>query len=217
MRHSNVPAALLSRVKSELQPVRPLASPGRRALALVPLGIALMVGIPVFWAWYAHINVFAPWPWRGLSLIEALVGVLVLAAAFREAVPGRELSRQTVWIVLGGACASFLIVNLSSAADANVPAETVMRWLRECIGRVIAFSAPALAIPIWLVSRALPNRPALTGAFCGLGVGLMADAGLRMLCWDGEHAHIVIAHGGAIAVLMALGALSTTMLERMKR
>ena len=40
-------------------------------------------------------------------------------------------------------------------------------------------SIPALIAPAWLVSRALPNRPALTGALCGLGVGVMADAGLR--------------------------------------
>ena len=41
-------------------------------------------------------------------------------------------------------------------------------------------SVPALLAPAWLVSRALPNRPAPTGTLCGLGIGLMADAGLRL-------------------------------------
>ena len=51
---------------------------------------------------------------------------------------------------------------------------------------------------------------------CGLGVGLMADAGLRLACWDGVYAHIVLAHGGAVVLLVALGALSATIVERIK-
>jgi hypothetical protein len=78
------------------------------------------------------------------------------------------------------------------------------------------FSVPALAIPAWLVSCALPNRPAVTGALCGLGVGLMSDAGLRMLCWNGEYVHVLVAHGGAIAMLMALGAASAVTMQRRK-
>jgi len=37
------------------------------------------------------------------------------------------------------------------------------------------------------------------------------------MCWDGEHAHVVLAHGGSIAVLVALGAVSATLVERVKR
>jgi hypothetical protein len=44
----------------------------------------------------------------------------------------------------------------------------------------------------------------------------MADAGLRLLCWDGDYAHVLVAHGGAILILVALGALSATTVERIK-
>lgn len=64
--------------------------------------------------------------------------------------------------------------------------------------------------------RALPRRPVLTGALCGLGVGVMADAGLRLFCWGGELVHIVLAHGGAIAILMALGAFGASIVEWVK-
>ena len=216
MTESHVPTALLAAVKSDLRPVRPLATPGRRALALVPLGVALLIGLPAFWIWSRHITALAPWSSWSLSPLETIAGLLVLAAAFREAVPGRELSALTLATVTGLAWVAFLGINLSGALPADVGTETVVRWIGECIGMAAAFSVPALAIPTWLVSRALPNRPAMTGALCGLGVGLLADAGLRMLCWDGERVHIVVAHGGAIAILMALGALSATIVERIK-
>jgi hypothetical protein len=215
MRETRVPAALFSAVKRDLRPVRPLASPARRALALLPIAIVLLVGMPIFWAWRTH-GVLAPWPSWGLSVLETSLSLVILAAGFREAVPGRELSARALSVLICVACIGFLLINATTRGPASVPAETSIRWIRECISMAIAFSAPALIAPAWLVSRALPNRPALTGALCGLGVGLMADAGLRLACWDGVYAHIVLAHGGAVVLLVALGALSATLVERVK-
>ena len=56
----------------------------------------------------------------------------------------------------------------------------------------------------------------MTGALCGLGVGMMADAGLRLFCRDGAIAHIVVAHGGASILVVALGALGASVFERIK-
>jgi hypothetical protein len=215
MRETRVPAALFSAVQRDLQPVRPLASPARRALALLPIAIVLLVGMPMFWAWRTH-GVLAPWPAWGLSALETVLSLVIVAAGLREAVPGRELSARALSVLICVACLGFLLVNATTRGPVAVPAETWIRWIRECISMAIAFSAPALIAPAWLVSRALPNRPALTGALCGLGVGLMADAGLRLACWDGVYAHIVLAHGGAVVLLVALGALSAALVERIK-
>jgi hypothetical protein len=215
MNKTRVPAALFSAVQRDLRPVRPLASPARRALALLPVALVLLVGMPMFWAWRTH-GVLAPWPAWGPSILETALSLVVLAAGFREAVPGRELSARALSVLACLACNGFLLVNATTRGPASVPDETWIRWIRKCISMAIAFSAPALIAPAWLVSRALPNRPALTGALCGLGVGLMADAGLRLACWDGVYAHIVLAHGGAVVLLVALGALSATLVERVK-
>lgn len=217
MSETRVPDLLLSAVQRDLRPVRPLASPARRALALLPLGIVLLIGMPLFWDWRHHVPALAPWPSWGLSALETAAGLLILAAGFREAIPGRELSGRAVSALIVLAWAGFLVLNATTHEPLPaVPAVTTTRWILECIGMAIAFSIPALAAPALLVSRALPNRPALTGALYGLGIGLMADAGLRLFCWGSEYAHIVVAHGGAIAILMALGALSATIVERVK-
>lgn len=212
-----VPAALLAAVKRDLRPVRALASPGTRALALVPLALVLLVGLPAFWQWHDDLAQLAPWRAWALSPLETATGLVALAAGFRTAIPGRELSRATWAAMLGAGWIGFLVLNaIHPAPPAAVPPETTLRWIGECVAMATVFSLPTLAIVAWLVARALPGRPALTGAVCGLGVGMMADAGLRLCCWDGDRLHIVVAHGGAIAIAMALGSLSALLAERVK-
>ena len=103
MREPRVPAALFSAVKRDLRPVRPLASPARRALALVPVAIVLLVGMPIFWAWQTQ-GVIAPWSSWGLSALETALSLVILAAGFREAVPGRELSARALSVLICVAC-----------------------------------------------------------------------------------------------------------------
>jgi hypothetical protein len=215
MNASRLPAALFNAVKHDLKPVRPLASPERRAFALLPIAVALLVGLPEFWSWRTHTDL-APWPSWALSAMETALSLVILAAGLREAVPGRELSVRRVAALLCIAAAGFVLVNLTTLSPAGIPRVLWLQWSRECILTAITFSVPALIAPAWLVSRALPNRPALAGVLCGLSVGLMADAGLRLFCWDGDYAHVLIAHGGAILILAALGALSSMIVERIK-
>ena len=215
MNETNIPSALYDAVRHDLKPVRSLISPERRALALLPIGILLLVGLPEFWNWRAHASL-APWPSWGASIVEMLLSLGVLAAGFREAVPGRELSNRTLMLWVSIACVTFVLVNSTMRSPAGIPETLWLHWFRECIVTAVTFSVPALIAPAWLVSRALPNRPALTGALCGLGIGLMADAGLRLFCWDGDYVHVLVAHGGAILILVALGAVCATVIERIK-
>lgn len=214
MSQAQVPAALLSVVKRDLNPVRPLASPALRALALLPVGLILLLGMPAFWYWQAHVKL-APWTSWLWSTLEMVLSLIVLAAAFREAVPGRELSGRKLSALIVAACAGLFLFNSGTQPPAPSAAHVWMHWVWECLYMTISFSIPALVVPAWLVARALPNRPALTGALCGLGVGIMADAGLRLFCWDGG-THLIVAHGGAVVLLVALGATCATVVERIK-
>lgn len=214
MSQARVPAALLCVVKRDLNPVRPLASPSRRALALFPIGLLLLVGMPAFWHWQAQVKL-APWTSWLWSTLETLLSLVVLAAAFREAVPGRELSGRRLMSLVIVAGAGLVLFNAGTEPPPETSTHDWMHWVWECMYMTISFSLPALVVPAWLVSRALPNRPALTGALCGLGVGIMADAGLRLFCWDGG-THLIVAHGGAVVLLVALGAICATLVERLK-
>jgi len=215
MNRTNMPAALYDAVRRDLKPVRSLVSPELRALALLPVGVLLLVGLPEFWSWKTHVALAPASAW-GLSVIETLLSLVILAAGFREAVPGRELSGKALAVLISITCVAFVVINSTSRSPHGIPEALWLHWFRECIVTAVTFSIPALIAPAWLVSRALPNRPALTGALCGSGVGIMADAGLRLFCWDGDYMHILVAHGGAILLLVALGALCATVIERIK-
>jgi hypothetical protein len=213
-----VPSDLLLAVKRDLRPVRPLASPGRRAFMLIPVALALLVLAPQFWGWRSNLDDLSLWISWGLSLLEVMAGLLILAAGLREAIPGRELSTMTVLALMLATLAGYVgsVFLTAWLLPTNVPPEIEVRFVWECVGMTATFSVPALAIAVALVARGLPNRPALTGAICGLGVGIMADAGVRLFCWFTEPAHVLIAHGGAIVMLMLIGAGCAMLVDRMR-
>jgi hypothetical protein len=216
MSEPRVPNSLLDAVRSDLRPVRPFALPGRRALALLPLGIAVLIGIPAFWTWWSHLRVLAPPSSWLVSAIEVGFSLVILAATFRESIPGRELSPMQVAAIVGVAVMLFLIANPMVPPSGQFSSGLLQHWLVECIFRATAFSVPALILPMLLLARGLPNRPALAGALCGLAVGFMGDAGLRLLCWDGDYAHVIYAHAGAIVIAIVTGMLSAVIVERVK-
>jgi hypothetical protein len=223
MSEPRVPAALLQEVARDLRPVRPLASPARRALTLAPVGLLLLVGVPAFWGWRENLPLLdASMMWGGMvwgpSGLQTLAGLLIAGAALREAVPGRALSRTAIIVTITLAIALVLGVTLLTEAvlPTVMPAGVWLRWAWECGGVAVLSALPALTAIAWLASRALPSRPALAGAMYGLGAGMMADSGMRLFCRISDPLHVLVAHGGAIAVLMLLGALISVIVERTK-
>jgi hypothetical protein len=209
---------LLDAIRGNLEPVRPLLSPARRAILLLPVGLALLVAMPAFWGWrhnLATLGVAASW---GFSAFEALTGLLIVGLALREAVPGRELSRLAIFAIVG--CGALLFVGLALASEllAPVPFRKGV-WLREvwgCLSMSAIWSVPALAVASWLAARAVPTRPAVAGAICGLGAGLMADSGLRLSCGVSTPAHVLVGHGAAIVLLVSAGAGAAIVIDRFR-
>lgn len=205
-----VPASLRDRIASDLRPVRPLRSPAARALMLLPLGIALIVLMPKFWGLRSNLVLLGPGVAWGLSAVQSLAGLLLVSAALREAVPGRELSPKAIAASAGAAIVVFVgLTLLTQAAVPNIePHGVVVRYIWECFAMSAMSSVVPLAAAGWLAARALPTRPAIAGALCGLGTGLMNDAGVRLFCWVDAPRHVIVGHGGAILFLTLVGAAS---------
>ena len=214
----SVPPELLAAVERGLAPVRPIASPARRVLALLPLALALLVAIPAFWGLRRNFSLLGPAVAWGLSGLQTLVGLLVVGAALREAVPGRELSARAVAATVGAALALFVGLTLitENLVPAAAPPGVFARYAWECFWMAAASSVPVRAAAVWLAGRALPTRPALAGAIYGLGAGITADAGVRLFCWVSSPSHVLLAHGGSILFLAATGAAVATLVERLK-
>lgn len=219
MIETNVPAPLLNRVCSNFGPVRPLASPLRRLLGFVPIALLLFLGPPMCYHWRENLAQMPAWASWGMSALESLGGMALLGLTLRQAVPG--MTARPVWVLLAMA-AGLLLFTCVSFTAANVlptPLDDPDTWTRlawECVTMELPFAIPSLAISAWLVARALPMRPSLTGAAYGLAVGLMTDAGMRLYCWIDQPLHVFWGHGGTILLGMIGGASTAALIERVK-
>jgi hypothetical protein len=219
MTEPNVPAALLDQVRADFEPVRPLASPARRMLALLPLALVLLCGPPLYYDWRENLALLPGWASWGLSALESMGGVALMGLALRQAVPGLGVSSRWMLVWLMAGILLFACVSLVTATVLPTPLHDPSAWARlawECVIMELWFAIPSIAISAWLVARALPTRPALTGAAYGLAVGLMTDAGVRLFCWIDQPLHVFAGHGGAMVVGTLGGALTATLIERVK-
>ncbi|HEX5354440.1 MAG TPA: NrsF family protein [Rhodanobacteraceae bacterium] len=219
MIESSVPVSLVNRVRVDIAPVRPLASPSRRLLALVPLALILFLGPPLYHHWRENLAQMPAWTSWGMSALESLGGIALLGFALRQAVPGMAARPGWVMLALTAGLLLFTGVSLTTAIVLPTPLHDPDSWARlawECVVMELPFAIPSLAISAWLVARALPTRPALTGAAYGLAVGLMTDAGMRLYCWIDQPLHVFCGHGGTILLGMIGGALMAALIERVK-
>ena len=186
---------------------------------MAPLWALLVLGVPQFWGWRANLALLGFGVAWLLSGLQALAGLWVLGAALREAVPGRTLSGRVLAVTTGAALALEVGVTLITAATAPnaVPPDRWVRFAWECFGVAALAGLPLLVAAGWLAARALPTRPAVVGALYGLGAGLVSDAGVRLFCWVSEPAHVIVALGTAILVLMAIGSIAATIVARLRK
>ena len=99
----SAPDSLREKIARDLKPVKPLRSPLVRALALVPLAAAIVFAVPALQFFRSDIGSLGPVRGWGLSYAQALAGIVIVALALRESIPGRALSRAVLaWTIAGG-------------------------------------------------------------------------------------------------------------------
>jgi hypothetical protein len=200
-------ADLRAIVSRDLRPVRPLWPPSRRALMLLPLAIAIVVGIPV-------VNYFRPdfdalgflrgW---GLSILESGAGLAIVALGLRESVPGRAL-RITALVAASivGLALPLIVLRATSDNFAVGPRSwSEWRYGMACFRTSVLAAAPILAASALLTRRAFALRPVAAGILWGLGCGLIA--GLRLYCEFTTMPHVLLEHFGAVVFSMLAGAI----------
>jgi hypothetical protein len=219
MTEPSIPASLLNQVRANLEPVTPLASPSRRLLTLMPLVLVLFFGPPLYYHWRENLSSLPSWASWGLSAVESLGGAALMGLALRNAVPGFAVRSRWILLACAGGVMLFTCVALTTARVLPTPLQDLHTWTRlawECVFMELPFAVPSLAISAWLVARALPASPSLTGAAYGLAIGLMTDAGMRLFCRIDEPLHLFAAHGGVILLGAVGGAVTAAVIERRK-
>ena len=203
----SAPNALRDLVARDLAPARPLAPPAVRALALVPIAAAIVASVPALYELRPDLPSIGALRAFGFSIAQAIAGIVIIAAALRESVPGRQWPlAQVIALVAGGMLMPLLLPGLAAQAfDVAPPPAGAVPVGVACFRTSALAALPALAASALLSARAFPLRPAVAGALYGLGAGLIADAGLQLWCEFSAPAHVLAAHLGAVILSMALG------------
>lgn len=206
---------LRAEIARTLTPVRPLPPPSRRAWQLVPLGLAVAVSAPLLSAARFDLWSMSPLVTWGLTGLQALLGLWILALGFRESVPGENLSRRSIATAV--MLTALLLVGVTTATNASsptvIPAGRELQFWIECVYGPMVLGAPFMLAATLLAVRAFPTRPAVTGALCGLSAGILSDAGWRLGCFVSAPGHVLNSHDVAIVVLTATGSLLAVVLD----
>jgi hypothetical protein len=212
------PSKLRASVEADLRPVRPLARPVLRAGWVAPIACAVLAAAPLAFGIRrdaAQLGWVLTW---GASAFEMLLGLGLVTAALREAVPATMLSRRALGVAFcaaGAAISAITWLTWSTSAIQLVHDPRAIVW-RICVAGIVVSAAPPLFAAAWLTARAFPLRPAVAGSLYGLGAGLMADAGWRIFCHFSNPAHVFGAHTAAVAVATAAGAVIARRLAPMR-
>ncbi len=208
---------LRARLAADYRPVRALRSPWMRALWILPLTVVALFAASIAF----NVRTDAPnlgWlgVW-GLSIVQSAMGLVVVGAALRESIPGRDWSRSAIALWLAIPIVIVIAVTLTSWEASPVFLRAGW-WLVGgiCFAGSAATALPVVAFASILAARAYPTRPVVAGALLGLGAGVMADAGWRLFCHFSEPAHVLSAHLAAVVMSTMIGALVAVRLCRLR-
>lgn len=199
-----------ARILADLRPVRPLARPWKRGLAVCGVAALAAAGVTGVSGVRADAPLLGPGVLWGLSAAQGLYGLALIAAALRESVPGRGLSRGSAPLLIAGAAGLVLVVSWLTwtVHPSVVPAGDHVAYWHRCFPIPVLVGLPSLVVALLLAFRAYPTRPALVGALAGLGAGLLADGSWRTYCEVTAPAHVLSSHLAAVLVLTLLGLLA---------
>ncbi len=212
-----LPEALRRALEADPRPVRPLPPPLRRA-SWVALWAGLLLLVLPFATGIrndaAALGFGLCW---GAAVLEGMAGLAVVLLALREAVPGSGAS-------VAVRTSALIAVPVVQAAVA------VLTWLRRgmpeshfppegahCIPMESTLALPALALTLFLATRAYAVRPRWAGVLGGAGVGLLTDGVWHLICPLADLGHTLLWHGSAVLALVAFGWLAGAVVEGVRR
>ena len=205
-------------VARDLRPVRPLPAPTRRALTLAPIALLIALLAASRYGWREDFDRLGPVITWGFSALQWTLGLLVLALALREAVPGGSMSRRALLTAgtLTAAAIAIITAVTYAAHPTFVPPSLAWPMWYLCFLGPLEFGTPILIVATVLAARALPTRPSTVGALSGLAAGLITDSGWRLTCWITVPAHVLGAHALAVAALVAIGGAVGAIVDRVR-
>lgn len=194
--------AIRARVHGSLSPVKPLAPPWRRALWVLVVGAATAVALALRHGLVA-LSAGRVAADGGAVLAAATAGYVSSSLAVPGRGPGRALRGATLALPLG-----FATVVLARGPEAGGVGPA------GCLATGLAVALPAAAIAFRLVAKGYATSPVAAGGAAALSAAFCGLLAVQLTCPMLTTAHLLLFHGGILAVALAAGlALGATWLK----
>jgi len=207
MTSNPLPNAIREAIGNQIAPVRPLSPAWRRILVVAAVAIGVAVIALTSLDLRFDLGEIPLWLGWGASMLQLVLGVLLIALALREAVPGAGVPSGTVRLAVVASISLHIGVGiLTRMHSPGLPIGP--DWISNsilCLKNQASLVLPVLALTMWLVFRALPLRAPVAGLLGAGGAAVAADAVTHLLCPMSDLRHVLVWHSGALLAAMAIG------------
>lgn len=204
----SIPPALREAIRRDLQPVRPLLPPRSRVAAVVFAGAVAALFLLMTFGVRHDMPEIPPLAFWIPLLLRLAIGIILVAFALREAVPGEGASRPVRLTALAIAlillfAMPLVFAEVVGSGGVSPPGEDLF-----CYQLQMTIGGPAFLLAWFLVARGFPLRPLFAMLAAGFGAGLLADGAMFAVCNLHGERHWLIAHSGAVLTFAMLGAVA---------
>jgi hypothetical protein len=214
-----LPDGLRQAISDDLTPVKPLPPVWMRTLYAVAVAAAgLTIVVAAFkLSLRPDMDQLPMWLSWGCTVLQLIVGVILVGMALREAVPGSGVPAGAASLAVGTGVVMQILVGIATWMHSPGMPLVKGHGLKAgmtCSTHDAALALPAVAVTLWLVFRALPMRPSIAGLLGGTGAAVTADAINHILCPMSDLRHVLVWHTGMIFGLMIVGWVAGKLWER---
>jgi hypothetical protein len=191
---------VIEQLATDLAPVRPLRSPGVRAVGWIAAAILYLAILTVMRPGFAIALDDGAVTFLLIQAFGVVAGVLAAIAAFGSVVPGLP-NRAMPWALV----ATFgWLATMSVAALSGYEAPAILSAQHEwmCVAVILVGGAPLVGVFWLMLRRGAPMSPLRTGLLVALAVGLLANFAA---CISRPHVADLVTfvwHGGAMLALV---------------
>ncbi len=201
--------------------VRPVWSPGTRAVLVVSIALATAAGLGVALGLRPDASRLGLVLLVGPVVVRVVAASILLVLAMRECIPG---SGPATVIGRGALLTVPPVLALLAAwlyiASPAIPPADFREWLRgvaPCYPSELLVALPAAGLVYWLVARAFALRSMFAMTAGATGAALVADAALHLTCPQTAWSHTLGVHGSAVATVALAAAVFGRLIDRARR
>lgn len=167
----------------------------------------IVLGLTFYFAWFGLrsdlLTAWARLPVQAKTVLPGLLSILAIWLALGSARPGRRVVLWPVFVPVALALA--MAAHRMATAEGPLLAETLGQTALACLASIAMLSALPLALGVFLLRRAAPTRPVLTGALLGVATGAGVAAGYALHCTEDSPLFVISWYGLAIAATGGVG------------